>query len=73
MSAALALPSSEGKYRLQELVGLFLCGSGSIDIRLGKELIELARDPRNLVGMTEVEIANISRTVDVVRSQSGFY
>jgi hypothetical protein len=73
MSAALALSSLRGKYRLQELVDKFYRSGGTLEATLAQELIKLARDPRNLVGMTEVEISNIRRTVAVVRSQSGFY
>ncbi len=73
MSKTAILPSREGIERIRELVARFNSNSGYLEKELGLELIDLTRDPRNLSGMTKVEIENLRRTVRVVRSQSGFY
>jgi hypothetical protein len=63
------LPSVEGRYRLRELLKEFDRCQGTLNESLAQELVGLLKNPRNSAGMTEAEIGNLSRTVDVIRAQ----
>jgi hypothetical protein len=68
MPKRMILPSVEGRYRLRELLKEFDHCHGSVDESLAQELVGLARNPRIRSGLTEAEVGNLSRTVDVILS-----
>jgi hypothetical protein len=73
MSATGAASRYAGRERIRELVQLFHVNQGYLSNDECHELIGLARNPVNLLGMSESEVRNLRAILAVVSSQANLY